>query len=234
MSRRNGIFRRLRHDESGMSLPEVLISVLINGAALVTISAAIVTFTVVQQSYAFTASNANQTLVTETQWRGDVQSATKISPVDSTSVVISSALPGGACQADTWAGVAVADKTELHFQSATFTTPPAADGSCNGTGTNSSRTVITDAGPNIIFTYTNKVGRGITFSGGTATLDPNAVQPSNVSASDWLDTRINRAVLSATVSATTTSAQPVTISQTAAKLQQPAPTADASTTYVTP
>ena len=233
MSRRRTL-RALWADESGFSLPEVIVGTIVEAVVVGLVATATFTFAVVNEAFQVQASNSSTSAVVATMWSSTVAGATKISVTDSGSATFSGPATAGTCAEKRFAFVATAGDVQFQMLSKSFSGPPdATDGGCTGTaGSTSVAVLVGDASSGDSMTFRSIAGRGMTFSSGALTLDATA-QPAAVTATAWASTIIGSATARFTVNSSTKTPKAVAVTQLATG-QTVAPAADGVSTWVTP
>lgn len=204
--------RTLRTNQDGFALPEVVVSVLINGLCLTAIATAVGAFFAVQSGVKATSASISEMTISDTAWRADVMEATTIDAFNSQLVKFTAPNADGSCRTATWA---VSDGSSRHSVTRTVHNYPATSaGACAGTAaTPIAQTVVADTTVAAGFTYRNSSGRAITFIAGSPTLDA-APAPAGTTPERWATKVIGGATLTAVASASTDPTN-IYISQTA-------------------
>jgi Tfp pilus assembly protein PilV len=232
VSRLTAFSRYLRRDD-GFALPEVMVSVIVNLVAVGILAAALVTFSALQQNSVGLTASASQKMTTELRWRVDVRTAAAIQPANS-SVVFSTVNAAGSCVTSTWSTPSGAGVVSLNITTATFAGAPGPDGLCTGSVSDSlSSKVIDDVGAGVTFTYTNAVGRDLSFTNGVPILGGSTTAPPGVSSSAWDSTTVGTASVSGEVHVLSKSPVLFAVAQVSSKLLPIEPTSTGSE-YVTP
>jgi Tfp pilus assembly protein PilV len=225
----------LRNDD-GFSLPEVLISVMVNAACMAIIAASLVTFSVLQQQVAFRTASTNDTAVIEAQWRKSGQSATDVRAVSDTEVTFTRpSTDGDGCARVTFMLTPAGTTRELAVTRELFPgAPDATTGEC--TGTPGERMLIAqsaDVGVTASFQYRTAVGRPTTFAGGEQAPVGAGVQPADITTAAWESETLGSASITlnlGSLSGSTRSSRVVQILPALASESEPITT----TRFVTP
>lgn len=197
------LLRRLRsivRDDRGFGLADALIGSIVNAFSVALIGGSIMVFITLQTGFTVTARNVAEAGNADSMWRSDAQLANSVSSPDADTVSFVIPAPGGACRLSTWTLSSVDGKTRLVDTNTTYqslntdTGTPTCAGAVQGGPV--SIVVLTDAGPQAGFSFTNISGRDETLTP-TPTLSTSQTRPEQTSAADWDSTVVGKAVLTA-------------------------------------
>jgi Tfp pilus assembly protein PilV len=196
-------------DDSGLSLPEVMVSVVVSMACMGVIAGGIVTLISVGTQAAGAAAASSEQQRTEARWRSDVRSAVAVEAMDSKHVTFTAPGSDGTCVESAWAIDASTTAVTIH----TLAFPAMDAGSC--TGEPSSDVTLNAspvAGEKAVFTQANAAGRTLVFDHGTIVADATPA-PAGVAAEDWNSTTIAIATIDFEAMSGTEWATPYSVSQ---------------------
>jgi Tfp pilus assembly protein PilV len=188
MSRRTSFRARLIGEE-GFSLPETIVSVMVNTMTLGVIVGMVVTMGTMYTKTMDRSQTVVQQQNTEVQFREATSFAYTLTATNSKTLTVTGT---NLCLSSSWAisadsGVAVTRKGALK-----------SDGTCDTTYVSTTYPMpkISD---DTAFSFTNKSGRPLTLTAGVFGLDGSA-RPSAVSVNDWNSTAVGLVTLSGTTS----------------------------------
>lgn len=204
--------RRLRHDERGTALPESIVAILIAGASISVIAAAVIGTGAFQANLTAEVGAQSSRSFAEANWRADVQRAIAVLPKNATEVAFTTVDNRGFCQQDTWALKTIDSRRDIVLTRSVFTGAATTVG-CSGTVTETSETtMLSNVSADTTFQYRNRGGRLITFSGGVPTYDTSS-KPATVSAGRWNSSTIGSATLNTTSSVGTAREETLRVTQ---------------------
>lgn len=215
----------LRHNQDGFSLPEVVVSVIINGIVLTIIATGVMTFLALQVNISGTSKANTEVILAETAWRADVGEATSISVTNSTAASFTAPNSDGSCRVTSWQIAAGTPAKKLVRSIINYPTTNANTAVCEGTPTPALvQTLIPNVSNNAVFSFKNIAGRGVTFTGGVGTAAA-ASAPAGVSTSVWNETSVGTAIIQLNASVDLGFPTPAYISQLAVSVLRAAPPA---------
>ena len=223
----------LRRDETGGSLPEALIAVLITSLLLGVIASASFAASGFQTELAEQGKSNNDRSYTEAMWRTNAQLSTAIRVTGNKQVVFAGIGTGGICRESTWETVTAGGLTSLTLTVSAFgeTMTPAG---CSGTSkVGPVETLIDAVAVNTAFTYRNKGGRNMTFVDGAPVFGPGT-QPATVSDIQWRSTAVGTAILTTVTDLNDDVPNPLLISQITAQISPLTGSPSAPTTFNAP
>jgi prepilin-type N-terminal cleavage/methylation domain-containing protein len=189
-----GWLKRLRADQNGFSLPEVMVATMINGACLTAIASGVIVFALMQKTVTDTGVSAMEVTLAETAWRADMGEATTVTVTSASEVRVIAPGSGGVCRDVRWFVTA----GEVQRTIVNYPTTSAGSGSCSGTaGYAVTNVILSNVAAGAGFQFQNLVGRGLTFTNGTPTA-ASGEKPAGVSEKAWADTTIGTGALVAT------------------------------------
>ena len=219
------VFDRLRQDENGFALPEVIVSIILNSILLTVVATSVITFLTLQDNLEVSSGASTELSLADTAWRSDVQGASVVGAVDGRQVTFTVPNADGTCRQSTWTVQTLGERTKVLRRIANFAAIDPGTTSCTGAPSPAiTQTIVDDANADSGFLFTNRSGRGLTFAAGVPAATAAGV-PAGTTAGRWAELGVGAATLTVNGSFHEKKPIPIIVTQVATSVYVPTPTA---------
>lgn len=216
--------RAFFRDERGFTVVDAVVGTIVSAVLLALISSAMISFLTAQSGIVAASGRTSAVAIADIAWRRDVQSAVSTQNPSTTHVEFVAPEAGDdECRLATWTVVPSGSAFTVTVTNQMYSSLVGTQ--CAGSaGASSTRTVITDAGSDAAFSYTNLGGRQLSFVDSLPVLG-NGAQPATVTDSAWASELVGTATLTASVYASSTDSVSVRLVQFTSSLLRLSPPA---------